>query len=204
MVIGITGSSGAGKSTVCEILQRKYQITVINADKIARQLLQNRKDYLIDIVKQFGTEILLDNGELNRSKLANIIYNDNHKKEELNNCTFKYIKEEIKKQIEENELKFEKKLNGKEQIIVIDAPLLFEAELEKICTFVIAIISKSKEVQINRIINRDKITEKEAILRLKAQNKNEFYTNKSKYVIENNGDIEELEKQVEKVFNKIM
>ena len=73
MIIGITGSSGAGKSTVCEILKNEYHVKVINADKIAKELSKKGTLYLLEIVEKFGEEILLENEELNRKKLANIV-----------------------------------------------------------------------------------------------------------------------------------
>ena len=94
MILGITGSSGAGKSTVCEILERKYSSQTINADKISKQLSKQGTNYLHEIVQKFGNDILLENGELNRKKLANIIYSNSTKRNELNNITFKYIKNE--------------------------------------------------------------------------------------------------------------
>ena len=100
MVIGITGSSGAGKSTVCEILQNKYNAKIISADKVSKELSQKGTAYLAEIVEKFGHDILLENGELNRKKLANIIYSNKEKRELLNNCTLKYISSEIKNQIE--------------------------------------------------------------------------------------------------------
>lgn len=194
MIIGITGSSGAGKSTVCEILQNKYNAKIINADKISRQLSQKGTAYLADIVDKFGTEILLENGELNRPKLAEIIYSDFRKREMLNNCTLKYIREEIKSEIKSTE-----EVKEVNRIISIDAPLLFEAELEILCQFVIAVISDNKELQIQRIIQRDGITKQQAIARLDAQKPNEFYTSRSKYVIVNNGKLEEVEEQIKKI-----
>lgn len=195
MIIGITGSSGAGKSTVCEILQNEYGVKVINADKIAKELSKKGTNYLSEIVKQFGKEILLENGEMNRPKLAQIIYSNNEKREKLNSCTLKYIKEEIQKEIK-------KANNSKEyKFIVIDAPLLFEAELEKLCEFVIAVISENKNLQVQRIIKRDGITEEQAKARLNAQKSNDFYTSKSKFVIVNNGELNEVEKQIKKIFN---
>lgn len=191
MVIGITGSSGAGKSTVCEILESKYGFKIINADKIAKRLSQKGTEYLADIVKQFGTEILLEDGELDRSKLAEIIYNNQEKREKLNEITFKYIREEIQK-----EIKSVKEVNDSMQI-AIDAPLLFEAKLEEFCNFVIAIISENRELQIKRIIQRDLVKREQAVARLNAQKPNEYYISKSKYVIINNGLLEEIEKQVE-------
>ena len=79
MIIGITGNSGAGKSTVCEILQKRYEAKIINADKIAKELSKKGTSYLAEIVKKFGQEILLENGELNRRKLADIIYHNRKK-----------------------------------------------------------------------------------------------------------------------------
>ena len=70
MIIGITGSSGAGKSTVCEILEALYNVKVLNADKIARRLSQKGTSYLIDIIKLFGHEIVNEEGELKRRTLA--------------------------------------------------------------------------------------------------------------------------------------
>lgn len=199
MIIGITGSSGAGKSTVCEILKKEYGAKVIDADKISKQLSKKGTEYLADIVKQFGQEILLKNGELNRPKLAEIIYTRPEKREILNKCTFKHIRNEIKLKIESIE---SKKLEDlKKPIIVIDAPLLFEAELENICEFVIAVIADNRELQIQRIIKRDGITKEQAIARLNAQKPNDFYTSKSKYVIVNNGELEEVEEQIEMILN---
>ena len=97
MIIGITGSSGAGKSTACEILSEKYDIEIIDADKIARKLTDTNKDYLNEIVSKFGDDILLSDGTLNRKKLANIIYTDRDKRHLLNSCTFKYIKKRGKR-----------------------------------------------------------------------------------------------------------
>lgn len=197
MVIGITGSSGAGKSTVCEILKNEYNAKIIDADKIAKQLSKKGTDYLTEIVNKFGQEILLENGELNRQKLAQIIYKSQEKREMLNRCTFKYIREEIKEKIMQQTLELSKPET--KTIIAIDAPLLYEAELENICDFVIAVISDDRELQIQRIIKRDKITREHAISRLKAQKANEYYTSKSKYVIINNGNLEKVEEQIRKI-----
>lgn len=190
MVIGVTGSSGAGKSTACEILNEKYNVKIITADEVARELSKKGTAYLKDIVDKFGKEVLLENGELNRRKLANIIYVDNQKREELNKCTFKYIVEEIEKEISKSN----------KEIIAIDAPLLFEAGLDKICDITIAVISEDREVQINRIIERDNIDREHALARLNAQHSNEFYSKKCEYTLINN---ENLEEQIEKIVSKI-
>lgn len=186
MILGITGSSGAGKSTVCEILERKYNSQTINADKIAKQLSKQGTSYLQEIVQNFGNDILLQNGELDRKKLANIIYSNSDKRDELNNITFKYIKNEIKDQITKSE----------NNIIAIDAPLLLEANLQEICDKTIAVISENRDLQIQRIIKRDSIDKEHAIARLNAQHPNEFYIQNCDDTLIND---ETLEQQIEKL-----
>ena len=198
MIIGITGSSGAGKSTVCRILEEEYCIQVLNADKIVKQLSQKGNVYLDEIVKLFGQEVLLENGELNRPKLANMIYHHNQKREQLNQSTFKHIYIALEEKIQQIFSSNEK------AIIAIDAPLLFEAKLENICNFVIAVIVKDKELQIQRIVQRDWITREQAIERLQAQMSDEFYTSKSQYVIVNDGKIEAVEEQVKVILEAIL
>lgn len=189
MVIGITGSSGAGKSTICEILENEYKVKIINADKIAKKLSKKGSNYIIDIISKFGADIVDEEGELKRKKLAEIIYSDPEKREALNECTFKYIKKEIENQIKKAE-------SG--VAVIIDAPLLFECELDKICDKVIGIISK-KELQIERIVARDNIDYDQAEKRLNAQKDNEFYINKCDVIIENNNDLEWIEEEIKKV-----
>ena len=142
MIIGITGSSGAGKSTVCEMIEKTYNSKTITADKIARKLSEKGTEYLNEIIQRFGNNVLTENGDLNRRKLANIIYSSKQKRQELNQITFKYIKKEIEKEIK----------NSNNKIITIDAPLLIEADMKKLCDTTIAVVSEDKEIQIQRII----------------------------------------------------
>lgn len=192
MIIGITGSSGAGKSTICETLKKNYKVKIINADKIAKKLSKKGTSYIIDIIKKFGKDIVNEEGELKRKKLAEIIYSDPKKREELNSCTFKYIKKEIEKEI--------KKIN-EDTIAVIDAPLLFESELNKICDKVIGVISR-KELQIERIVARDNIDYEQAEKRLAAQKTNEFYIKNCDDIIENNNNLVNIEKIIQDIMEK--
>lgn len=192
MIIGITGSSGAGKSTICEALKKNYKAKIINADKIAKKLSKKGTSYIIDIIKKFGKDIVDEEGELKRKKLAEIIYSDHKKREELNSCTFKYIKKEIEKEI--------KKID-EDTIAVIDAPLLFESELNKICDKVIGVISK-KEVQIERIVARDNMDYEQAEKRLAAQQTNEFYIKNCDDIIENNNNLVNVEKVIQDILEK--
>ncbi len=188
-IIGVTGSSGAGKTEACKIIVKNNDAEIIDADEVAKKLSKKGTMYLNSIIDSFGEDIVYKNGALNRKKLANMIYEDDKKREQLNKCTFDYIVQEIQKKINN--------MNHK-QIILIDAPLLFESGLDSICDFVIAIISERDE-QIKRICIRDGISQEDAIKRLNAQNTNEFFKENGDIIINNVKTLEELEEEIEKI-----
>ncbi len=187
MIIGITGSSGSGKSTISKILAQKYNAKIIDADEIARRLSMENSKYINEIVSKFGKDIVDEAGNLNRKQLAEIIYSDKNKREVLNNCTFKYIVSKIKTEIQNT-------INR--DFIIIDAPLLFESKLNEVCDMVIGVIAKRK-VQIDRIMKRDNINSEHAEKRIQSQKNNDFYIQKCDKIIENNGDINIVKKEIE-------
>lgn len=192
-IIGITGSSGSGKSTVANILSKQLKAALINADDIAKQMQKAGSEYFNNIVNLFGTEIIKENGSLNRKKIAEIIFQDKNQMDKLDNLTYKYVVKEI-----ENQIKI-----SKAQTIIIDAPLLIESKLNKICNIIIAVISRQEE-QIKRICARDNIEENVAKLRIKAQKNNEFYQKNADYIIENNGgNYNEFVGKIRKLVSKL-
>lgn len=188
-IIGVTGSSGAGKTEACKILQKRYDAEIIDADEVAKKLSKKGTLYLNSIINSFGKEIIYKNGALNRKKLANIIYEDNQKREQLNQCTFDYIVQEIKNRINN--------INHK-QMILIDAPLLYESGLDSICDTVITILAQQEE-QIKRICRRDNVTEESAKKRLNAQSDNTFFEEVGDIQIRNDGTLKQLEEQLNKI-----
>lgn len=180
MVIGITGNSGSGKSEISKILAEKINAKIIDADKIVKKLSEPGNKYYKKIVELFGNEVL-ENNILNKKKIAEIIYQNKEKREELNKLTFKYVVDEIK-----NEIKNEKQKN-----IIIDAPLLFESGLDKVCDYTVAVLANTK-AKIERICARDKLDEETANSRLNIQQPDEFYRKNAKFIVENNGKIEEI------------
>ena len=184
MVIGITGNSGSGKTSISKLLKEEFQTDIINADEIVKEMSMPGEVYYNEIIKVFGKDILLENREINKPKLADIIFNSNEKRDVLNSLTFKYIVEEIKKRAD----------LSKSEIVIIDAPLLIESKLNEICDIVISVIA-DEDIKLKRICKRDNIDEKTALNRINAQHKNEFYIKKSNLVILNNNS--NIEKQVE-------
>lgn len=188
-IIGITGSSGSGKTTVSQLLKEKYDAELINADEVAKELSSGKTMYVKSILNDFGTQIMTKAGKINRKKLAKIIFEDDEKREKLNRLTFIYVVDEIKSRISAVHHK---------SMILLDAPLLYESGLDQICDIVIGVISQ-KEEKINRLKKRDHLSQEEAQKRLQAQITNEMIEENADYVIRNNGDLEQLQKQLERM-----
>lgn len=180
-----------GKSTICEEFLKITNSKLIDADKIAKSLDYPESKYLKEIENLFGREVINIDGTLNRKKLGDIIYNNLKKKNELDKITFKYVVKETEKELE--------KLS-KENIdyILIDAPLLFEAKIDKKCDYVIS-VTANKQEKINRILARDNLTEEIANNRLSVQKDDDFFKLNSDFIIENNGTKKEIREKVERI-----
>lgn len=195
-ILGITGPSGAGKTTLCGIMKKNYNAYIIDADKIARTLSSNpQTEYFKKMVELFGEKVLKEDGKLNRKEIAGIIYNNREKRRALNKLTFKYVVEDVNKQIKNI-------IKDDFQYVGIDVPLLYEAKMEKICDNVIAVVAEDKE-KVLRICARDNISEELARKRLEIQNNNEFFVKKADFVIHNNGTMDNLEQSLKEIMEKI-
>lgn len=193
--IGITGSSGSGKTTLSKILNERDDVKVIDADKVVRELSVPGTEYLSSIKETFGQEVFLEDGNLNRKKLAQKIYNDNSSREKLNTLTFHYVVNEIIERI--------KNINDENiKFTIIDAPLLFESNLDKCCDFVIALVADF-ELKVRRICKRDNIDEETAKSRLNIQNEDSYYIEKSDFVI-HNSENSDLKAEIDKIFEEII
>ncbi|MCF8002248.1 MAG: dephospho-CoA kinase [Halanaerobiales bacterium] len=186
MIIGLTGGIATGKSTVSKIL-KDLNIKVIDADKIAHNVLEY-EDVKKEIKETFGNKVLNENGEIDRKKLGKIVFKENQKLKKLESITHPKILEII-----DNKLK-----ESKSELIVLDAPLLFESSLDgKVDE--IWVVYASEETQISRLRSRDNLNKKEALDRINSQMDIDTKVNKADIVINNEGTIEALEKKVKKL-----
>ena len=189
-IIGIKGNSGSGKSTISKLISKNYEAKIIDADKIAKEMTKNNGEYLQAIRQAFGNDVIKNN-ELDRKKLADIVFLNRAEKEKLDGLTFEYVVEEIKKELEANQ-------NLDYQYIILDVPLLFESKLDKLCDYTIGVIAPKTE-KIKRICKRDKLSKEKALQRLNSQPNDEFFTKNCNTVINNENKEETI-----KMMNEIM
>ena len=192
-IIGITGNSGSGKSTISKLISKNYEAKIIDADKIAKEMTKNNGEYLQAIRQAFGNDVIKNN-ELDRKKLADIVFLNRAEKEKLDGLTFEYVVEEIKKELEANQ-------NLDYQYIILDVPLLFESKLDKLCDYTIGVIAPKTE-KIKRICKRDKLSKEKALQRLNSQPNDEFFTKNCNTVI-NNENKEETIKMMNEINAKV-
>lgn len=186
--IVLTGGIGTGKSTVCNIL-KLYGFSIIDADKIANYILQKEKD---SIIKLFGKKYIKDNS-VDKKALARLIFKNKDAKQKLENLMHPLIKKKI---IEES-LKLEKY----KVPYIIDIPLFFETKNYPIKR--VAVVYAPKELQIQRVVNRDKLSYEEAIDRIESQLSIEKKKEKATYLIDNSKDLKNLQKEIDKFVEKV-
>lgn len=195
MVVGLTGQTGAGKSTVSKIFSEN-EFYIIDADKVARYISRKGSHCLIEIGDCFGKEIVINEDcTLNRSALAKIVFNDSDKLKLLNSIMYPYIISEILNQI--------RKISDMgHKFILLDAPTLFESHADDFCKFIVSVVAK-EEIRKERIMKRDNISAELAQARMNSQLPESFFLQFSDFIIENNSDSENLKKVSNKVIDKI-
>ncbi len=188
--IALTGGIGSGKSTVCSLL-KLYGLTIIDADKIAKELLEGQKE---SIVYMFGNEYLNEDLSINRKKLANLIFNDKVAKEKLE----LFLHPKIRTKIREEALKLEEY----KVPYIVDIPLFFETKAYSDIKYV-AVVYAPRNIQKARVKARDNLSIDEIDLRLKAQIDIEDKNNMANFVIDNSLDLKHLQLEVEKFVQMI-
>ena len=171
--IGLTGQTGAGKSTVCEAAE-ELSCRVINADKVAREVMGKNSDCLKRLAEFFGNDIILPDGNCNRKLLAKRAFSSRENTDILNSITHPAIIERVREYID---------IYSKESdIIIFDAPQLFESGGDRLCDVIIAVTAPEK-TRLDRIMQRDGIGESAARLRMSAQHGEDFFRSRADFVI---------------------
>lgn len=192
-IVGLTGGSGTGKGTVAGIFA-EYGIPSVDTDAVYHELLRTDPALTAELVSSFGSGILGEAGTVNRKALAAAVFGKENTPallHTLNQITHKYIMSETKKRLTEYE-------KASAPAALIDAPLLFEAGLDAWCDEVIGVLA-DRETRILRVTKRDGIDRAAAIRRIDAQPDDSFFRARCSIVLENNGDLAELRKEVRKI-----
>ena len=190
-IFGITGPTGAGKSTVSDIF-RELGVYVADADIVAREVTKKGSECLGEIHNTFGDCVITNNAELDRKALAQIVFQDKTKLRLLNDITHKYIKKQLEDEIEKSHL----------DIAAIDGAVIIDSPVMDMCKCLV-VVTAQRDIRINRIIARDNIDIDMANKRINSQMSDSQYKQYADFIIENNGDNTALKGCVEGIYNKI-
>ena len=194
MIIGLTGNSGCGKSSVAEILREEYGAFIIDADEVAHKVLLRTfgLSAYAEVVAEFGEGILSADGEIDRRKLGKIVFENDRLRRRLIEITHKYIVKEMLSRLDF--------ARDKHPFVVMDAPLLIEAGLHEKSDSV-WLVYAAQEARLSRIVSRDGLTEAEARKRIASQTSHEELRKYADVVIDNSQGPERLRAEVRKAIS---
>lgn len=192
IVIGLTGGIGTGKSEVTRIFQELGAV-LINADQIGHQAYTPHSEIWQEVVKAFGEEILQPGGEIDRKKLGSIVFADPDQLTRLNQIMHPRMARMVAQQIQELR-------EQGEDVVVVEAALLFEAGWDSLVDEVWSTESPEESV-IKRLQSRSGLSQEEAKKRIDSQMSAEERTSRSQVVVDNSGDLVELERVVRSIWD---
>lgn len=192
LVVGLTGGIGAGKTLVASLFA-KHGIPIIDADVIARELTQPKQPALLAIVQHFKEQLLLTDGTLDRAKLRKIIFNDPKQRHWLESLLHPLIRDEMVQQIKQVKMSY----------CIAIIPLLFEVEFYSFINRIL-VVDATENLQIERVLKRDNISKTELDAILKTQANRLDRVARAQDLITNNGSLEALNEQVEKLHEKYL
>ena len=184
-ILGLTGGIGMGKSTLSTYL-KTLGFCVLDADQIARKVVKKGTPGLRRLVQTFGQKILTPEGDLDRTILGKIVFDDPKMLAKLNTVMIPLIKAEDLTQIAHAK---------SAKVIVLDAPLLFEQGYDELCDAVVT-VSLPQTLQIKRIMARDHLAKEDALARIKHQLPDEIRRKKATVVLDSSGTVEETRAQM--------
>lgn len=192
-IIGITGGTGCGKTTALNELERRGAL-LIDCDAVYHRMLETDRPMLDEIEKYFPGAVV--DGKLDRKALGAVVFTDEEALRDLNIITHRHINLEIRRILREHAM------NGG-TLAAIDAIELFSSGLAKRCTATVGVIA-GRDVRISRIMRRDGISREYAMMRVNAQQTNEYFIQKCSRVLENNGSQEEFIERCRKTFEEVL
>lgn len=194
-VIGITGPTGAGKTTVLNVLA-ELGGAILDCDAVYHELLKTDRDMKNELKIRFGGEIFDENGDLRRKALGAIVFEDAGALGDLNAITHRYVTGEVKARLEKA------RAEGC-PAAALDAIALLESGMGALCDATVA-VTASEETRVRRIMAREGISEEYARARAAAQKPNGFFEDACDYTLRNDADRQTLEREARALFEKLM
>ncbi|MCY8667512.1 dephospho-CoA kinase [Bacillus haynesii] len=192
LVIGLTGGIASGKSTVAQMFQQ-CGITVVDADVIAKEAVEQGMPAYQKIAETFGQGVLLETGDIDRRKLGEIVFANEEKRLQLNAIVHPEVRKMMIKQRDEA-------VRAGERFVVLDIPLLYESGLEHLTDKVI-VVWVPKELQLERLMKRNRFNEDEALNRIHAQHSLDEKKKRADAVIDNSGSLKDTEAQLHQLLD---
>ena len=189
LILGLTGKTGAGKSTVALYLKERGCF-IIDGDAVAREIVSPGSEALSELAAAFGEDIVLPDGGLDRKALAARAFSSKEKTDLLNSVTHPHIKKRFEQLIAEAE-------GEGFSTAVIDAAALLESDCRDLCEKII-VVHADEELRLRRILARDVITREQAMTRIRGQRDDSYYLEKADAVI-CNGEADCLEAELDKL-----
>lgn len=194
--IGLTGGIGSGKSEVSNFLQ-SWGAYIFDADKESKNIINNNLEAQKEIIKEFGSDVIDPNQTINRQKLARIAFQDEFHQQTLNAIIHPYVFKKINNSFEKI------KIENNHNCFVVDAALIYESGADTHMDYVI-VVSSLISHRTERVMSRNNITREDFLKRVSLQWSEEDKGNMADYIIQNNSDLESLEKEAKKVFDTLL
>jgi len=191
-VIGLTGGIATGKSTVSKWLQKRG-FQVIDADQIVHELQSIGSPMLASIAAEFGKSVICADGSLDRKTLGQIIFNDPNARHKLEAIMHPAVRAECNEQIAQSQA----------NVLFLDVPLLFEAGFDDLAD-VTVVVSATEQTQLQRLMKRDELSFDQAQERIHSQMPIAEKSRRANFVIDNNGNLCELEENIERFLGEII
>lgn len=195
LVVGLTGGVATGKSTVASFLQQLGAV-ILDADVYAREAVRPGEPALEEIRRAFGDEIILPDGNLDRARLAKIVFHDVRRRRELEAILHPRVRSRMAAELAAWKTK------GTARVVVCDIPLLFETGIGREAFDRILVVFAPREVQKERLMRRNRLSPEEAEMRIRAQIPTEEKVKEADDLVDNSGDLADTFRQVERIWKE--
>ncbi|MFN3285230.1 MAG: dephospho-CoA kinase [bacterium] len=195
-LVALTGGIASGKTTVARML-RELGAEVVDADTLAREVVSAGSPALGEIVATFGPEFLLPDGQLDRKKLAQLVFSDPAARARLNAIVHPRVRERMQEEVERI------RTRRPDAVVVLDVPLLYDVPLPELESLPAIVVYASPQTQLRRLRERDGVSEEEAERRLRAQRPLREKLARATWVVDNDGDLSRTEARVREVWEAL-